>query len=109
MGATHSSVIAAALAGKPIPEHISSWGKRLCAQVIGRLLWDLKQLEIISMRDCFGLPSLSAAQQRPKASLLLALDNLLESINKPISTIDLISYKQVTRPHSEFVLGLTLL
>lgn len=93
MGATFSSVIVAALAGKPIPEHVSSWGKRLCTQVIGRLLWDLKQLEIISMRDCFGLPSLSAAQQKPKASLLLALDNLLGSMDKPISTIDLISYK----------------
>jgi hypothetical protein len=93
MAPTSSSVITAVLAGKPVPTHVSSWGKRLCAQIIGRLLWDLKQLEIISMRDCMGLSSLSTAQQRPKASLLHALDNLLESMNTPVSTIDLIGYK----------------
>jgi Fungal specific transcription factor domain len=93
MGVSFSTVIGAALASKPVPEQVSSWGKRLCAQVIGRLLWDLKQLEIISLRHCLGLASLSSAQQQPKASLLLALDNLLKSMDNPISTIDLISYK----------------
>jgi hypothetical protein len=93
MGVAFSSVIAAALAGKPLPEYTSFWAKRLCSQIIGRLLWDLKQLEIISMRDCFGLASLSTAQRHPKASLLVALDNMLESMDSPISTADLISYK----------------
>jgi hypothetical protein len=93
LGTPYSSVIAAVLSNNPVPEHTSSWGKRLCGQIIGRMLWDLKQLEILSMRHYFGLPSLSAAQQQPKASLLRALDNLLKSLDRPISTSDLISYK----------------
>ncbi|KAH8647812.1 hypothetical protein BX600DRAFT_518225 [Xylariales sp. PMI_506] len=89
---TFSSVVATALAGQPIPTHVSSWGKRLCAQVIGRILWDLKQFEIMAARDWFGLPSLYTAQQKPKGSLLCALDNLLQSMQMPVSTADLISY-----------------
>ncbi|KAG9239998.1 fungal-specific transcription factor domain-containing protein [Calycina marina] len=92
LGNLYSSVLAAVLATEPVPEHTSPWGKRLCAQIIGRMLWDLKQLEVISARDYFSLPSLSAAQQKPKKSLLLALDNLVKSMDRPASTSELISY-----------------
>ncbi|KIW02577.1 uncharacterized protein PV09_06028 [Verruconis gallopava] len=91
-GTPYSNVLSAVLANKPVPEHTSCWGKRLCAQIIGRMLWDLKQLEILSARDYFGLASLSAVQQQPKASLLRALDNLVNSMDHPTSTSGLISY-----------------
>lgn len=93
LGAPVPSILKAVLSGTPVPPHISSWGKRLCAQVIGRLLWDLKQLEILSTPEHFGLPTLFSAQQENRASLLHALDSLLASMDQPTSTADLISYK----------------
>ncbi|KAK7417062.1 hypothetical protein QQX98_004823 [Neonectria punicea] len=92
LGASVSGVIGAAIAGTPVPEHLSAWGKRLCSQVIGRLLWDLKQLELVSTTEFFGLSSLSTGQKQSKASLLRALDRLLETMNHPTSTGDLVSY-----------------
>ncbi|KAH7022417.1 fungal-specific transcription factor domain-containing protein [Ilyonectria destructans] len=92
LGASVSGVIGAAIAGTPIPGHLSAWGKRLCSQVIGRLLWDLKQLELVSTTEYFGLSSLSTGQKQSKASLLQALDCLLETMNHPASTGDLVSY-----------------
>lgn len=93
LGASVSGVIGAAIAGTPIPGHLSAWAKRLCSQVIGRLLWDLKQLELVSTTEYFGLSSLSTGQKQSKASLLHALDCLLETMNHPTSTGDLVSYK----------------
>ncbi|KID69964.1 Transcription factor, fungi, partial [Metarhizium hybridum] len=92
-GAKLSSVLKAAMAGKPVDEHVSMWGRRLCGQVIGRLLWDLKQLEALSTTDYFDLPSLFKAHQHSKTSLLRGLDSLLESMEQPCSTSDLVSYK----------------
>ncbi|CAK7230083.1 hypothetical protein SBRCBS47491_007466 [Sporothrix bragantina] len=71
---------------------VSFWGKRLCAQVIGRLLWDLKQLETLSSSEYFGMPSLSTAHAASKVRLLRALDNLLVSMDQPATVADLISY-----------------
>ena len=73
------------------------WGKRLCAQIIGRLLWDLKQLESLSTTEFFGLASLFKGHQQSKASLLRGLDSLLVSMNEPSSASDLVSYKYVSR------------
>lgn len=92
LGVSVSSVISAAIAGTPILENISTWGKRLCGQVIGRLLWDLKQLELVSTTEYFGLSSLSTGQKQSKESLLEALNRLLETMNNPIYTADLVSY-----------------
>lgn len=72
---------------------VSFWGKRLCAQVIGRLLWDLKQLETLATSQYFGMPSLSTAQTANKVRLLRALDDLLVSMDQPTTVADLISYK----------------
>ncbi|KAL1905108.1 hypothetical protein Sste5344_009158 [Sporothrix stenoceras] len=71
---------------------VSFWGKRLCAQVIGRLLWDLKQLETLSSSEYFGMPSLSTAHAANKVRLLRALDHLLVSMDQPATVADLISY-----------------
>ncbi|KEZ44922.1 hypothetical protein SAPIO_CDS2284 [Scedosporium apiospermum] len=92
LGAPLSGVISAAIAGKPPPRHVSVWGKRLCGQAVGRLLWDLKQLEAIATNECFGVPSLFTSHQQSKLSLLRGLDCMAESMNHPISTADLVSY-----------------
>ncbi|PNY27005.1 Uncharacterized protein TCAP_03065 [Tolypocladium capitatum] len=91
-GATSSGVLGAAMSGKPLTEQVSMWGKRLCAQMIGRLLWDLKQLETLSTPEHLGLSSLFKGHQQSKDSLLRGLDSLLGCMNEPSSTSDLVSY-----------------
>lgn len=87
------SVLGAAMAGRAPAEHASMWAKRLCTQVIGRLLWDLKQLETLSKAEYCGLPSLFGSHQQSKTSLLRGLDSLLGLMRDPVSTSDLVSYK----------------
>ncbi|UNI24317.1 hypothetical protein JDV02_010074 [Purpureocillium takamizusanense] len=91
-GAMLSGVLGLIISGRPLVEHVSMWGKRLCAQIIGRLLWDLKQLEKLSTPEYCGLPSLFKSHQQSKVSLLRGLDSLLTLMTEPASTSDLISY-----------------
>lgn len=79
--------------GKEIRVTIGTWARRLCSQVIGRLLWDLKQLEVVAMPEHFGLSSLLGAHQQSKKFLLRSLDHLLDSMASPSNTPELISYK----------------
>lgn len=94
-GASVDAVLRNLLAGRPIPGDISlsSWAKRLCGQIIGRLLWDLKQLDTLSLSGWLGLPPLLSVQNQAKMSLLQSFDNLALSINHPLSTKELIDYK----------------
>ncbi|VTT68876.1 unnamed protein product, partial [Fusarium fujikuroi] len=87
-----SRVLKQALAGRELPSSLGSWAKRLCAQVIGRLLWDLWQIEVVAMPEYLGLGSIVAAHQDTKRSLLKGLNNLAESLSSPSSTSDLTSY-----------------
>lgn len=89
------SVIRAITAGKKMPTGLSSWGRRLCGQVIGRLLWDLKQMEGMSILRCLGLPPLFSAENQTKSKLLQTFDNLAREIPNPESTKELIDYKYV--------------
>ncbi|KAL2435607.1 hypothetical protein ABEF95_006334 [Exophiala dermatitidis] len=91
-GAPTAKILRNILAGKAIPEDLPAWSKRLCAQKIGRLLWDLKQLDIMSTTEYLKLPSLSAAQRQTKSVLLQGLNALCESIYNPSSTAELIHY-----------------
>ncbi|KAF4498458.1 Vegetative incompatibility HET-E-1 [Fusarium agapanthi] len=50
-----SKVLKQALAGRELQSSLGSWAKRLCAQVIGRLLWDLWQIEVVAMPDIASL------------------------------------------------------
>ncbi|CAK7226802.1 hypothetical protein SEUCBS140593_006365 [Sporothrix eucalyptigena] len=86
-----STTITSSASSTTAPQ-VSFWGKRLCAQVIGRLLWDLKQLETLSTSEYFGMPSLSTAHAANKVRLLRALDHLLVSMDQPATVADLISY-----------------
>lgn len=94
-GASVDVVLRNVLAGQPIPSDISlsSWAKRLCGQIIGRLLWDLKQLDTLSLLGWLGLPNLLSVQNQAKMSLLQGFDNLALSIDCPLSTKELIDYK----------------
>ncbi|KAF5232108.1 hypothetical protein FANTH_13104 [Fusarium anthophilum] len=87
-----SKVLKQALAGRELPSSLGSWAKRLCAQIIGRLLWDLWQIEVIAMPEYLGLGSIVAAHQDTKRSLLKGLNSLVESLSSPSSTSDLTSY-----------------
>jgi hypothetical protein len=93
MGAFLPQMLRDIFAQTPIPADVPAWGKRLCAQVIGRLLWDLKQLEMASMSSFLGLPSLTSAHKPTKVVLLQCLSNLCESISRPSCTADLIHLK----------------
>ncbi|KAB5518913.1 fungal-specific transcription factor domain-containing protein [Coniochaeta sp. 2T2.1] len=88
-----SEALKLALAGRELPSVLGFWAKRLCSQFIGRLLWDLKQLEVMAMPKYCGLGSLISAHRDSKASLLKGLNSLVEALSAPSSTSDLISYK----------------
>lgn len=92
-GAPTSKVLRSLLAGKSVPPQLPAWSKRLCAQSIGRLLWDLKQLDIMATPEYLKLPSLSAAQRQTKSMLLQGLTTICESMYSPFTTADLIHYK----------------
>ncbi|GAD92017.1 conserved hypothetical protein [Paecilomyces variotii No. 5] len=87
-----ADVLRRATSGKSVQNEISSWGKRLCSQVIGRLLWDIKQLELTSFSEALRLPSLIFVQQQAKSSLLQAFGGLSRSIKKPGTNKELIDY-----------------
>lgn len=77
------------------PESLTSWGKRLCAQAMGRILWDFKELEesVLSVGGSsssgglgsgggLGLPMLSPGLKPAKETLLKSLMNLCEGIRE---------------------------
>ena len=88
-----SSILQLAIGGRSLPSFLGSWAKRLCSQVLGRLLWDLKQLEILARPEFCGLSSMLNGSRESKKSVLSGLDNLTHSLSEPLSTSDLTSYK----------------
>lgn len=82
------------MAGGRLPSNgLTSWGKRLCCQIIGRLLWDLKQLEVVSLIQVFRHPSLSVVQEEAKTGLLQGFSNLSRQIATPANVVETIDYK----------------
>lgn len=92
-GASTAKMLRNLLAGKGVPDDLPAWSKRLCAQSIGRLLWDIKQLDIMATTEYLKLPSLAAAQRQTKSTLLQGLNTLTESMYALSSTAELIHYK----------------
>lgn len=90
-----TAVLERVMAGRSIPNELSSWGKRLCSQIIGRLLWDMKQLEVPYLSKALRLPSLLSVQQQAKLALLGGFENLCRSIGNPVSSKELIDHKYV--------------
>jgi len=81
------------LGAKPLSLTVSSWGKRLCSQIVGRLLWDLKQLEAAWISDFLGITSLHCAQRQMKESLLHAFSSLSTSMTVATTSSELIHFK----------------
>jgi hypothetical protein len=50
-GASTAKMLRNLLAGRGVPDDLPAWSKRLCAQSIGRLLWDIKQLDIMATSE----------------------------------------------------------
>lgn len=91
-GAATAKTMQNILAGETIAGELPAWSKRLCAQTIGRLLWDLKQLDILSTAEHFRLPTMAAAQRQTKTVLLRGLAAICESMHSLSSTAELIHY-----------------
>ncbi|KAL7269183.1 hypothetical protein RUND412_008163 [Rhizina undulata] len=80
------------IAGKVQAETLNSWGKRLCAGAIGRILWDFKELEesVLSVggtdpigdENGLGLPMLSPGFKPAKEKLLKTLMGITECIKE---------------------------
>ena len=81
------------MSGYPPPADMPPWGKRLCAQVIGCVLWDLKQMEVSWMSSNLGLSSLHFARLQTVSSVLQAFGSLSTSMSKATCISELISYK----------------
>lgn len=86
------SLLRSLLSGEDLPVHVSSWGKRLCSQIIGRLLWDLKQMEAIWVSDYLGVTALSSAQKQMKKTLLVAFGSLATTMRLASTVSELIDY-----------------
>ncbi|ETN36250.1 uncharacterized protein HMPREF1541_08527 [Cyphellophora europaea CBS 101466] len=70
---------------------IPSWGKRLCAQTISRLLWDLKEMKDASAPIALGIPSIAAGYKSSNDTLLQSLNILNESLSSPINMSDIVN------------------
>lgn len=78
------------ISGKMSPENLTSWGRRLCAQAIGRILWDFKELEesVLSEGSSagndggLGLPMLSPGLKPAKEKLLKSLMVICEGVRE---------------------------
>lgn len=81
------------IAQKPALAQVPAWAKRLCAQAIGRLLWDLREIEDASTPSILGLPSLGRAHNETKTTLLKSLTALHDSLSRPTCTSDLVNMK----------------
>lgn len=93
--ALFSTCLHSVLADEPVQADLSVFGKKLCAQGIGRLLSDLKQLDIVQAPDLLQVGAFSDAQGRMKEKLLHGLDALRKSLSNPSSITGLIHHKHI--------------
>ncbi|WP_237150030.1 hypothetical protein, partial [Metapseudomonas otitidis] len=78
---------------KVVPDFVPSWSKRICALVISRLLWDLREMRDASTPDVLGLSSLSDSHKAALQSLLGSLMALNDSLTTPTCTYDVVNMK----------------
>lgn len=81
------------IAQKSVLEAAPAWAKRICSQAIGRLLWDLQEVEDASTPNVLGLPSLTVAHESTKSTLLKSLSNLHDSLVHPTCISDIVNMK----------------
>lgn len=78
---------------KTVPSMLPAWAKRICALVISRLLWDLREIEDISSSKILGLPYLVDAHKATRENLLASLSAVNYSLSQPTCTNDVVNMK----------------
>ncbi|KAF3921579.1 hypothetical protein AA313_de0204845 [Arthrobotrys entomopaga] len=69
--------------------NLSSWGRRLCAEGINRMIWDIRELEISPLGRVVQLPILSVGLKPAKDDLLKGLMTLLNvTTNEDVKSVD---------------------
>ncbi|KAK9390552.1 fungal-specific transcription factor domain-containing protein [Lipomyces mesembrius] len=76
------------IAGAISPDVVPNWGKRLCAQAIGRILWDFRELEDSALSRILPVPPTDYSQS--KETLLRALIYLRDSMTDPYNILDMV-------------------
>lgn len=76
-----------------VPDFVPSWSKRICALVISRLLWDLREMRDASAPDVLGLSSLSDGHKAALQNLLDSLMAINDSLTTPTCTYDVMNMK----------------
>jgi hypothetical protein len=93
LGASSRVVLRSVLAGQSPPNDLPPWSRRLCAQMIGRQLWDIKRSQSDSISTVLSTTALFEAQSETKAHLLNGLDLLAQSLSVPLNTLEMINSK----------------
>lgn len=81
------------IARNAVSESVPAWAKRICALVISRLLWDLRELEDAASPQVLGLSSLANCHKATRENLLASLTALSNSLSRPTCTYDVINMK----------------
>lgn len=81
------------LAENRVEANLSLFAKKLCAQVIGRLIWDFKKMYTFPEPSLLGSDFFMDAQNRTKTKLLRGLDELRKSLSNPLSINGVIHHK----------------
>ncbi|KAK9248538.1 fungal-specific transcription factor domain-containing protein [Lipomyces tetrasporus] len=76
------------IAGAISPDVVPNWGKRLCAQAMGRILWDFRELEDSALSRILPVPPTDYSQS--KETLLRALMYLHDSMTDPYNILDMV-------------------
>ncbi|KAJ6083052.1 hypothetical protein N7467_007187 [Penicillium canescens] len=79
------------IARNAVSESVPAWAKRICALVISRLLWDLRELEDAASPQVLGLSSLANCHKATRGNLLASLAVLSNSLSRPTCTYDVIN------------------
>ena len=72
-----------------------AWALRICAVAVGRVLYDLKEMQDASAPRILGMPSMAQAYHETRQTLLAGLESLAASLGKPTCTADVVNMKYV--------------
>lgn len=91
-GTAFRPILREVLSEKFVSDNVSSWWKRCCAQMIVRIVWDLKEMDN-SIFNLFSPNSFNASQAHLRRYLFRSLRRLHDSAARPSRPHDLIHVK----------------